>query len=220
MPGLNEGFLQGSILPFYLGVRTWEGVSVPQPTGYPTIEIGYIEPTTHIRRIPIRRLSMSPVQDGVWSYLWHIPKDEPATEHVIIMRAVLEGEVRDASDDTFLVTHQVENPDFEIRIDVLTNEGIFYPEVMDGGPKVRTREVTYAYMREEDIGLNDFALEGDFRFRDYPNRIVDRRAAGRFVLTGYVGHHITSETPGGGTQRMNDPNTGVAYDTRQRYRYT
>ena len=223
MPELNEGFLQGDILPFYLAVRTFDGEPVDQPEALPTIEIGYIDPTTHVRKIPVQRVPMNFMQRGIWTWIWRIPKKEPTTEHIVIMRAMLDDQIVAASDDSYMVTSTVENPDFEIRIDVLLNEGIFLPEVMEGGQKRRRRIVTSAYMREEDIGLNDFALEGDFRFREYPNRVVDRRVAGRFIMTGYVGRHVSSETPGGGSaQRPGDPNpnpTEVTYTQRRRYRY-
>ncbi len=223
MPELNEGFLQGDILPLYLAVRTFDGEPVDQPDGLPTIEITYIDPATHVRKMPVKRIPMDFVERGIWTWVWHIPKLEPVTDLLIIMRAKLDDKFVAASDDSFMVTSTVENPDFEIRVDILKNEGIFLPEVLEGGQKKRRRIVTQAYMREEDIGLNDFAREGDYRFREYPNRLVDRRVAGRFIMSGYVGRHVSSETPGGGpAQRPGDPNpnpTEVTYTQRRRYRY-
>lgn len=219
MPELNPGYLQGVTLPFYLAVRTLNGEAVMQPEGYPTIEVGYIEPNTEVRKTPVYRESMLSVSAGIWYYLWKIPEKEPAVEHSIMMRAIIEEETV-ASDESFISTGQVRNPTFEMRIQVLENQGLFYPEVVGGGPYKRQRIVTEAYRREEDIGLDDFAIEGVDRIAaEYPNRIVDRRVAGRFVISGYAGRFIDSETPGGGNQRLQDPNVGITNTRRTQYRY-
>lgn len=220
MPELHSGYLQGDVIPFYLAVKTFAGEPVDQPVGYPTIDISYLEPGTKIRRTAVRRETMSLMERGKWTYIWRVPKDEPPTRHLVIMGAILEEEVAVVSDQSFVITNQVQNPTFVTELYILENEGVFLPEVLEGGQKRRRREVTEAYRREVDIGLDDFAIEGVYRFGEYPNRLIDRRVGGRFVVSSYAGRYVGSEEPGGGpAQRLNDPNVGVTYTQRRRYRY-
>lgn len=226
MPELNVGTLQGDILPLYLAVRRNTGEPVPQPEGNPSVEVTYLEPDTHIRRVSIARTPMTELSDGVWYFLWRIPKDETPTEHVVIFQAIIEEEQVVATDQSFTVTKQLQNPEFVLKVNILENTGICYPEVTEEGPKCRERRILPTqHLKEVDIGLDDFFIEGANRLREYPNRVVDRRVVGRTqasfgVLTGGGAAFIGSDEPGGGSaQRPGGVNIGTRYATRSKYRY-
>jgi hypothetical protein len=220
MPELNVGTFQGTALPFYLTVKDVSGDLVPQPVGQPTIDIASIDSETHIRNVAVPVTPMVEIEPGRYFFVWRIAKDEPLGNHVVVLRAIIEDEVAAASDESFVVTSLLQNPSFVINIEVLENTGPCFPEVMAKDPKCKARPVLpISHFREVDIGLADFALEGTFRFGDFPNAVVDRRSIGRFNLTVGVGG-IRSEDPGGGpAQRFGNPAVNTSYTARKRYRY-
>lgn len=225
MPELNIGSLQGTALPFYLTIKDVGGDLVPQPAGQPTIDIASIDPETHIRNIAIPVTPMIEIEPGRYFFVWRIAKDAPPINHVVVLRAIIEQEAQSASDESFVVTSLLPNPEFVLNVQVLDDGGAdgggpCFPEVMAKDPKCRKRPVLpVSHFREVDIGLADFALEGAFRFGDFPNAVVDRRSIGRFNLTVGVGG-VRSEDPGGGPAlRHGNPVVNQTYTSRRRYRY-
>lgn len=220
MPELNIGSLQGTALPFYLTVKNVAGDLIPQPAGQPTIDIASVDQETHVRNVAIPVTPMIEIEPGRYFFVWRIKDEEPLGEHTVVLRAIIEGDAITASDESFVVTDTLVNPSFVININVLENSGPCYPEVMAKDPKCKPRPVLPAsHYREVDIGLADFALEGAFRFGDFPNAVVDKRSIGRFNLTVGVGG-VRSEDPGGGPAiRFGNPAVNTTYTARKRYRY-
>lgn len=220
MPELNVGSYQGTVLPFYLTVKDISGDLVPQPAGQPTIDIASIDPETHVRNVAVPITPMVEIEPGRYFYVWRIAKDEPPVNHIAVLRAIIESEAVSASDESFVVTSLLRNPEFVLNIQVLEDNGPCYPEVMAKDPKCKPRPVLpVSHYREVDIGLADFALEGAFRFGDFPNAVVDRRSIGRFNLTVGVGG-VRSEDPDGGPAiRLGNPVVNRTYTARKRYRY-
>jgi len=222
MPELNLGTLQGDVLPIYLAVRTIAGDLVPQPANSPTIDIVYVEPDTHVRKIAVPTSLMIEIEPGRYFFNWRIPRNEPPVLHTAMLHAVLDDSETVATDESFIVTGLIQNPEFAINIQILENTGICYPEVMPQSPKCRgRRKLPASHFKEVDIGLDDYAIEGVFRFGD---QVVDRRVAGRFSLTIGVGRDasgfISSDEPGGGpAQRSGNPSPSMRYSRRSKYRY-
>jgi len=222
MPELNLGALQGSALPFYLTVKTFAGDLVPQPSDSPTIEIMYVQETDRIRQVSVQPSLMPTIEPGRYFYVWRIAKEEPTVIHTVILRAILDDNQAVASDTSYITTNLVKVPAFIININVLPNKGVCYPEVMAHTPKCRKHPHITKWQQEEiDIGLDDRAIEGAFRFADFPNAVVDRRVVGKMSFTLGVGGEISSDAPGGGpAQRPGDPATDTKYTSRTKYRYT
>jgi len=223
MPELNLGSLQGDVLPIYLTVKNFAGDMIVQPASSPTIEIYYIDPNSHVRKDAIGVTTMQTIEDGRYFSVWRIAKNEPTVLHHILLQAFLEEEDRKqevATDTTFTMSDLVQQPAFLIHVNVLKNCGLCYPETMAHTPKCRKHPHITKWQREEiDIGLDDRALEGAFRFGEFPNAVVDRRVVGRMNLTVSVGG-LSSEDPGGGpAPRPGDPATNTKYRYRQKYRY-
>jgi hypothetical protein len=226
MPELNIGVLQGEILPVYLGVRSISGEAVLQPPGNPTIEIIYMDPNTHVRKIAVTQTLMSTIEDGRYFYVWRIPRNEPVVLHQFLLRAVLDDTLDTASDQSYTVLGLVKNQVFEVNVQILKRTDICFPQVMAEGPKCTgLRRLPCNQNIEADIGLDDYAIEGVFRFGDYPVQTVDRRVSGRFdVRIGIQGRNmspwsIPSTTPGGGpAERAGNPNLSN-FTYRGKYRY-
>lgn len=218
MPESSLGVRQGEAFPVYLTVKNVGGDLVPQPAGSPTIEVAFIDPDTKVRRVPVTRTAMGIIEPGRHFFVWRVAKDEVPTNHIIVLQAILEDEVAAASDASFSITSLLQNASFVLNVQVLEDEGVCFPEVMAEGPKCKRQPILpVSHFREVDIGLDDFAIEGAFRFGDFPHQVVDRRTIGRFNLTVGVGG-VRSEDPGGGQAiRPGDPISPTT--RRKRYRY-
>lgn len=238
MPELNVGYYQGTPLPFYLTIKTLDGDLVEQPPENPTIRIHYMEEESRVRKVVLDTTVMNEIEPGRYFYVWRIPKLEPTVLHHVMMRGILTEDLQvPATDDSYLNTSLFRNEDFVINVQVIEDPGIFlpevagqcYPEVIGREPKCRPKPYkrsSAVYDREEDIGLDDYAIEGVFRFGEFPNAVVDRRVVGRFnfqvgagIRSG-AGGWVPSEQPGGGSaQRQGNPATNTSYTRRKRYRY-
>ncbi len=223
MPELNIGSLQGTALPFYLTVKTLAGDMVDQPAESPTIQIYYIDPNSHVRRNVIAVTTMHKIEIGRYFYVWRIAKDEPIIRHNVILQAFLEKEDKIneiATDATYTISELVQQPVFLLYVDVLKYNGLCYPETLGRDPRCKKRPYITKWQKEEvDIGLDDRAIEGAFRFAEFPNAVVDRRTVGGMSVTMNVGG-VSSEDPGGGpAQRSGNPATNTKYRYRDKYRY-
>lgn len=223
MPELNLGAKQNEALPLYLTVKTVSGDLIDQPINNPIIMITYIDPTTNIRKIAVNRTLMIEIEPGRYFYVWRIAKDETCVTHRITMSAIIENNEEIATDESYLAQDLRDvNPTFAININIIAGSEICYPEVMSRCPRCRPHpHITRAHGKEVDIGLDDYALEGVFRFGEYPNQVVDRRVVGRYSYTYGTGTGVPSEMPGGGpAQRPGDPASNhTRYTNRQNYRY-
>jgi len=219
MPEMNIGSLQGSALPIYLTVKTFAGDLVPQLPNGPTIEIIYID-TNHVKQDAVRPTKMVEIEPGRYYYVWRIRNDEPLIPHKLIMSAVLEDQ-EIAPEAPFMTTELVQQPFFILEVDIVKNKGLCYPEVMAHTPKCRRHPHITKWQREEvDIGLDDRAIEGAFRFGEFPNSVVDRRVVGKLSYSIGIGGNVSSETPGAGpAQRPGDPMVDGSYRQRTKYRY-
>ena len=219
MPEMNIGSLQGSALPIYLTVKTFAGELVPQPPNGPTIEIMYID-ANHVKQTSIRPTKMNEIEPGRYFYVWRIAKDEPLITHKLIMNAVIENQEEIAPEAQFISTELVQQPIFILEVEIIKNKGLCYPEVMARTPKCRKHPHTTKWQREEiDIGLDDRAIEGAFRFGEFPNSVVNRRVVGKLSFTMGVGG-VSSDSPGAGpAQRPGDPMVNGPYTQRTKYRY-
>jgi hypothetical protein len=220
MPDLYLGASQGSALPIYLTIKTLGGDLVPQPLNSPTLEIVYTDENTHVSHRPLN-VVMSAIEPGRHFFVWRVAKDEPIVLHHIIMRAVLDDEQDVATDASYIVSGLIQQPIFYIYINILKRPQICYPEVMAQSPKCKKHPHITKWQREEiDIGLDDRAIEGAFRFGEYPNAVVDRRVVGKMQYSLGIGGNISSDVPGGGSaQRPGDPETDTKYTFRTKYRY-
>jgi len=219
MPEMNVGSLQGSALPIYLTVKTFAGDLVPQLPNGPTIEIIYID-ANHVKQDAVRPTKMVEIEPGRYYYVWRIRNDEPLIPHKLIMSAVLEDQ-EIAPEAQFMTTELVQQPFFILEVDIIKNKGLCYPEVMAHTPKCRRHPHITKWQTEEiDIGLDDRAIEGAFRFGEFPNSVVDRRVVGKLSYSIGIGGNVSSETPGAGpAQRPGDPMVDGSYRQRTKYRY-
>jgi hypothetical protein len=223
MPELNLGAKQGDALPLYLTVKTIGGDMVDQPLNNPTIMITYIEPNTNVRKVSASTSLMREIEHGRYFYVWRIAKDEACVVHTVMMKAVLESREEIGTDQSYTTSELLDvNPTFAIHINIVPRVDICFPEVMGKCPRCKVHpHITRTHGIEVDIGLDDFALEGAFRFGEFPNQVVDRRVVGRYSFTYGTGAGVSSETPGGGSaQRPGDPTSSHSrYTNRQNYRY-
>jgi hypothetical protein len=220
MPELYVGASQGSALPFYLAIKTLGGDLVPQPANSPTLELLYNDECTHAGQRSVN-VVMSMIEPGRYFYVWRIPKNEPLVRHHIVFRAVLDDEQDVATDASYMISELIQQPIFYIYVDIIKGLQICYPEVMAQSPKCKKHPHITKWQREEiDIGLDDRAIEGAFRFGEYPNAVVDRRVVGKMQYSLGIGGDIASEVPGGGSAiRPGDPATDTKYTFRTKYRY-
>ena len=228
MPELNPGIEQGAIVPIYLVIRDIGGELVEQPPNSPTIEIVYINPETRVREDSVRTTVMDMIEPGKYFYLWYVDKNEPTVIHDLLLRGVLDGAPVEASDQSFTNTTVFENAEFYIKLNIIEKSKMCYPETTSLSPSCRARRHVCDSLlsREIDIGLDDRALEGQFRFGEFPDQVVDRRLLGDFhvrLVDPRVFHNnsISSEVPGGGPAlRPNPPPVvNMRYRDRDKYRY-
>lgn len=223
MPELNIGAKQGEALPLYLTVKSVEGDMIDQPLNNPTIMITYIDRSTGARNVSVNTTAMNEIELGRYFYVWRIAKEEPCIVHTVLMKAVIEDREKIATDESYIVSGlQDVNPTFAININIVQCHDVCYPEVMSKSPRCRPHpHITRAHGKEVDIGLDDYALEGVFRFGEFPNQVVDRRVVGRYSYTYGTGTGVPSEMPGGGSApRPGNPTSNYTrYRDRQGYRY-
>lgn len=211
MPELLNGFEQGTVLPIYLSIVDDLGELVPQPAGLPTITITYIDENNVIQTAITETVMTGAIEPGRHFFIWNIPEDQPTVTHNVILKAIPE-------------TSGLETEEFAFTTNILAKE-ICFPEVTLREPKCNTRgPAPTRHGDEEDIGLDDRALEGAFRFGEFPNQVVDRRVANRFIVgigrSGITGQPIVpSRAPGGGPAQRPGGINPQGTQSRTRFRY-
>lgn len=223
MPELNPGVSQGEILPIYLAVHDTTGQLIPQPANLPTIRITYVDPETNVVTTAVEETIMLEIEPGRHFFVWRVPEDQPTVVHRLILTGQIDEEISDeeqATEITYSETLLFRNPEFFVNINVIEGVPLCFPEVTGRSPRCTPKRTTpMRHMQEEHIGLDDRAIEGQFRFAEYPDQVVDRRVANRFKLSlGNGGDRFVQSTdPGGGSAiRRGISTTG---QPRTRFRY-
>lgn len=89
---LSKEFRQGTVGRMQSSFILYSGELEPQPVGYPTISIIYIDPTTLKTTTAVPTTLMKLMSPGMYYYDWHIAVDQVVTEYQITYRGVIEGE--------------------------------------------------------------------------------------------------------------------------------
>lgn len=89
---MTNTFRQNTIGRFEVAILTHNGVLVPQPDGFPTLEVIFIDPDTARVHTAVSVTPMFEIEPGRYFLEWRVPFDQPLLVHQAIHRGFIDGD--------------------------------------------------------------------------------------------------------------------------------